>query len=50
MTKAKLFPSGNSQPPPRADWPPDFWRAFKGMPKDFERPAQVLQRRGHVSS
>jgi antitoxin VapB len=30
---------------PRVDWPVDFWRAFEGMPEDFERPAQVKQRR-----
>jgi antitoxin VapB len=30
---------------PRADWPADFWHAFDGMPEDFERPAQVTQRR-----
>jgi antitoxin VapB len=31
--------------PPRTEWPADFWRAFEGMPEDFERPAQVTQRR-----
>jgi len=24
--------------PPRVEWPVDFWRAFEGMPEDFERP------------
>jgi antitoxin VapB len=33
------------KPPPRAEWPAGFWRAFEGMPEDFERPAQVTQRR-----
>lgn len=27
------------------DWPESFWRAFDGMPEDFERPAQVRQTR-----
>src|SRR6266545_2538591 len=22
----------------REDWPEDFWKAFEGMPEDFERP------------
>jgi len=29
----------------REEWPEDFWKAFEGMPADFERPAQVRQRR-----
>lgn len=31
------------EPVQRADWPEDFWRAFEGMPEDFERPPQVPQ-------
>lgn len=27
------------------EWPASFWRAFEGMPEDFERPAQVPQKR-----
>jgi hypothetical protein len=27
------------------EWPESFWRAFEGMPEDFERPSQVRQRR-----
>lgn len=23
------------------EWPESFWRAFDGMPEDFERPTQV---------
>jgi len=25
------------------EWPEEFWRAFEGMPEDFERPPQVQQ-------
>lgn len=27
------------------EWPESFWRAFDGMPEDFERPSQVRQER-----
>jgi antitoxin VapB len=27
------------------EWPASFWRAFEGMPEDFERPPQVRQKR-----
>jgi len=27
------------------EWPESFWRAFEGMPEDFERPPQVRQTR-----
>ena len=27
------------------EWPESFWRAFDGMPEDFERPPQVRQTR-----
>jgi predicted RNase H-like HicB family nuclease len=27
------------------EWPEDFWRAFEGMPDDFERPPQIRQTR-----
>ncbi|HVR97783.1 MAG TPA: type II toxin-antitoxin system VapB family antitoxin [Thermoanaerobaculia bacterium] len=27
------------------EWPESFWRAFDGMPEDFERPPQVRQAR-----
>lgn len=27
------------------EWPQTFWRAFEGMPDDFERPPQVRQKR-----
>jgi antitoxin VapB len=27
------------------EWPDSFWRAFEGMPEDFERPSQVRQKR-----
>ena len=30
---------------PVDEWPESFWRAFDGMPEDFERPAQVRQER-----
>ena len=30
----------------RRSWPEEFWRAFEGMPADFERPPQVRQARG----
>ncbi|HBL31023.1 MAG TPA: AbrB/MazE/SpoVT family DNA-binding domain-containing protein [Acidobacteria bacterium] len=33
------------EPVRREEWPADFWKAFEGMPADFERPAQVRQRR-----
>jgi len=26
-------------------WPESFWKAFGGMPEDFERPKQVRQER-----
>lgn len=29
----------------REEWPESFWKAFEGMPADFERPRQVRQRR-----
>jgi antitoxin VapB len=32
-----------------AEFPDSFWRAFDGMPDDFERPAQVPQRREDLS-
>jgi antitoxin VapB len=32
------------------DWPEDFWRAFEGLSPDFERPAQVRQRRESLDS
>jgi antitoxin VapB len=31
------------EPVQREEWPEDFWKAFDGMPDDFERPAQVSQ-------
>jgi virulence-associated protein VagC len=31
--------------PPRTEWPADFWRAFEGMPEDFNRPKPVKQQR-----
>lgn len=34
----------------REDWPEDFWKAFDGMPADFERPPQVLQVREDLDS
>lgn len=33
------------EPVQREEWPEDFWKAFDGMPEDFERPAQVRQQR-----
>ena len=33
------------EPVQREEWPADFWKAFDGMPEDFERPAQVRQQR-----
>lgn len=27
------------------EWPESFWRAFDGMPEDFERPTPVRQTR-----
>lgn len=30
---------------PRDEWPADFWRAFEGMPVDFNRPAPMKQQR-----
>jgi antitoxin VapB len=27
------------------EWPESFWRAFEGMPEDFERPPQRRQTR-----
>jgi len=33
------------EPVQRIEWPEDFWKAFEGMPDDFERPAQVRQQR-----
>lgn len=33
------------EPVKAEEWPDDFWRAFEGMPKGFERPAQVPQKR-----
>jgi len=33
---------------PRVEWPVDFWRAFEGMPADFERPAQMKQQAGEL--
>jgi antitoxin VapB len=29
----------------RNEWPADFWRAFEGMPADFNRPAAMKQQR-----
>jgi antitoxin VapB len=33
------------EPLHREEWPEAFWKAFEGMPEDFERPAQVRQQR-----
>jgi antitoxin VapB len=33
------------EPVHRVEWPEDFWKAFEGMPDDFERPVQVRQQR-----
>lgn len=33
------------EPVPAEEWPGSFWRAFEGMPEDFERPSQVRQTR-----
>jgi antitoxin VapB len=33
------------EPVPPEKWPESFWRAFEGMPEDFERPPQVRQAR-----
>jgi antitoxin VapB len=33
------------EPVPVEEWPESFWRAFEGMPDDFERPPQVRQKR-----
>lgn len=27
------------------EWPESFWRAFEGMPEDFERPPHIPQKR-----
>lgn len=37
-------------PVQREEWPEDFWKAFEGMPADFERPRQVRQRREDLDS
>jgi hypothetical protein len=29
---------------PGDDWGEDFWKAFEGMPEDFERPPQIRRR------
>ncbi len=34
----------------RAVWPEEFWDAFGRMSADFERPAQVAQRRDGLES
>jgi antitoxin VapB len=31
------------EPVQAEEWPESFWRAFEGMPEDFERPPQVRQ-------
>ena len=33
------------EPVRREEWPEEFWRAFEGMPADFERPSRVPQQR-----
>ena len=33
------------EPVQAEEWPKSFWRAFEGMPEDFERPPQVRQTR-----
>lgn len=38
------------EPVKRDDWPEDFWKAFEGMPTDFERPPQVSQVREDLDS
>jgi antitoxin VapB len=32
------------------EWPEEFWRAFEGMPEDFERPSQHAQEREPLDS
>jgi hypothetical protein len=53
MAKAKVPPGAEEveshskggremlEPVPVEEWPESFWRAFEGMPDDFERPPQV---------
>ena len=31
------------EPVPVEEWPESFWRAFEGMPDDFERPPQTRE-------
>ena len=38
------------EPVGREEWPEDFWKAFDGMPEDFERPLQVRQEREGLDS
>jgi len=33
------------EPLEREEWPEEFWQAFGAMSDDFDRPAQVAQRR-----
>lgn len=38
------------EPVQHEEWPEDFWKAFDGMPEDFERPAQVRQQRENLDA
>ncbi len=45
MTQKQEPPDEKHQ---KRKWPKDFWRAFDGVPEDFERPDQIPQEREWV--